>query len=97
LLASLRDGCAFLVRHTVGNSKNAVFDERCAEIDQRAEALVSQLEIGLELFFVDSGDFLYLLKFDNHLVFDHQVSAISHVDFDPFIVKWNRLFGCVGH
>lgn len=82
-----------LLRHTVRNAGDAIFDQHGPEIDQQAKSFIGKLEIGLQLLFEHLGDFLDRLKLNNDFVLDHQIGAISDINYHALVLQGNRFFG----
>src|ERR1035438_6195845 len=75
----------------VDDAENAVFNQRHLKVDEQAQSLVGQPEIGQKLLSVDWGEKFDRLHFHNHLVLDDQVDAEAGVDADILVDHRDRL------
>src|SRR4051812_30787835 len=64
---------------------NALFDELCVEVNQEAEPVSGQLEIGQELRFVNRVQLLDGLDLDDVAVFNQQVEPVARLESDFFV------------
>jgi hypothetical protein len=75
----------------IDDAGNAIFDECHLEVDEQAQSLVGEPEIGQKLLPVNRSEDLDRFYFDNHLVFDDQIGPESGVDADILVDYWDRL------
>lgn len=70
---------------------DAIFDQRCTEVDEQPQALVSQLQVGQQLAFMNQGRLLNCLKFNYHQILNHDISSVAYIKPDLIIYKRDRL------
>jgi hypothetical protein len=80
-----------IVFEAVDDAENAIFDQRHLEVDEQAQSLVGQPEIGQKLLFVDWREEFDGLHFHNHFLLDDQVGAEAGVDADFLVDHRDRL------
>ncbi len=68
-----------------------LLDQHCSKIDQQAQPLIGQLEIGKQLFLVNRRNLLDRFELDNHFVFHDQVGAKAHFQLYRFVMDGDRL------
>jgi hypothetical protein len=79
------------VFEAVDNAGDAVLDECHLKVDEQAEALVGQAEIGQELLLMDQSEQFYGLDFDDDFILDNQICAEPGVDTDVLVDHWDRM------
>lgn len=75
----------------INNARDAVFDQRHVKVDEQAQPLVREAEIGQKLLLVNRSENLDGFHFYDHFVLDDQVGPKSGVDADGRVDHWNRL------
>jgi hypothetical protein len=75
----------------VDDARDTVLDESHLEVDEKAEALVGEPEVGQKLLLVNRSEKLDGFHFHDHLVLDDQVGPESGVDADALIDHRDRL------
>lgn len=75
----------------VDNADNSILNQGYMEVDQQAEALVGESQVGEKLLFMNWGKRFDGFDFHYHPVFDHQVSPEAGIEVDIFVDHRNRL------
>ena len=70
---------------------NAIFDERHLEVDEQAQTLVGEPQVGQKLLLVNRSENLDGFHFHDHLIFDDQVGAEAGVNAHTVVDHRNRL------
>src|SRR5712692_4209439 len=87
---SLRLGAKSLFQ-SVYDPRNAVLDQGHIEVDQQAESLVRQPQIGKKLLLANCNDLRQGFDFDNHFVLYYQIGAKAHFKTGPLLGYGYRL------
>jgi hypothetical protein len=69
----------------IDHSLQALLDDRDVEVDEQADGLTGQLEIGQQLRGMNRKQFRYLFQLDYHGTFHDQIDSKSTIKVNAFI------------
>ena len=77
------------VRHAVGDSFNSILQVNLAKVDKQSELPIAQSKLSQNLLRVNLGEALDRLQFNEHFVFDQQVSAEALFKSQAIVMNWD--------
>jgi hypothetical protein len=77
-----------LVGIVVHNPSNTVTQVGDIEVDQQADTVTTESEIGHHLCVVERVQFFHGLQFDDDAVFDEEIDPVSRIDPDVAVADW---------
>ena len=88
--ASLRLCVSHSFSESIDHPFDAVLDEIHVEVNQHSESFVGEPKVGQKLLRVNRRDLVYGLQFDDHFVFDNEISDQRFIDNDVIVNNWHQ-------